>query len=228
MQVSINKKKIYFYVTTFLLLSTFLNKDSFGLKEQFLIKKLNIITDSLEVKNQILKNTGSLFDKNIFFINEKEILNKLKSLNFLEKIYIKKKYPSTLIINAKITDIFAVTFLKEKKYFVGRNNEFILAKELNYEKKLPIIFGKFKISEFLDLKKNLQKKNIDEKNISKYYFHKNKRWDLHYSNNIIIKLPRENLDSAFQILNEFKNNYKIKPNSIVDLRISNRIILQNE
>ena len=51
MQVSINKKKIYFYVTTFLLLSTFLNKDSFGLKEQFLIKKLNIITDSLEVKN---------------------------------------------------------------------------------------------------------------------------------------------------------------------------------
>ena len=98
---------------------------------------------------------------------------------------------------------------------------------MNYEKKLPIIFGKFKISEFLDLKKNLQKKNIDEKNISKYYFHKNKRWDLHYSNNIIIKLPRENLDSAFQILNEFKNNYKIKPNSIVDLRISNRIILQN-
>ena len=32
--------------------------------------------------------------------------------------------------------------------------------------------------------------------INKYYFHKNKRWDLYFENNILIQLPNKNISEA--------------------------------
>ena len=60
------------------------------------------------------------------------------------------------------------------------------------KKKLPIIFGKFEILNYIFFKRTFKKKiNLNE--ITKYYFHKNKRWDLYFENNIIIKLPNKNI-----------------------------------
>ena len=38
------------------------------------------------------------------------------------------------------------------------------------------------------------------KKIIKYYFHKNKRWDLYFKNNILIKLPNKNIDEAIKFI----------------------------
>ena len=64
--------------------------------------------------------------------------------------------------------------------------------------------------------------------INKYFFHKNKRWDLFYENNILIQLPEKNIEKSLKIYNKFVSSNSIKPNSIIDLRISNRIIFKNE
>ena len=69
---------------------------------------------------------------------------------------------------------------------------------------------------------------IDYKSIIKYFYHKNKRWDLHYPNNIIIKLPNKDINYAVKVYKEYKNFNKIKPNTIIDLRVSNRLILNND
>ena len=66
------------------------------------------------------------------------------------------------------------------------------------------------------------------KDIVKYFYHKNKRWDLYYSNNIVIKLPNKNINQAIKIYKQFTKLNNIKPNSIIDLRISNRLVLKNE
>ena len=96
------------------------------------------------------------------------------------------------------------------------------------KEKLPIIFGNFEIKEYLSLKSKLSKYDIDQKKIKKYYFHKNKRWDLYFNNNIILKLPQKNINYALKVYKEFKNLNELRANSIVDLRIPNRIILNNE
>ena len=93
------------------------------------------------------------------------------------------------------------------------------------EKKLPSIFGKFDIKEFFYLKSALHQNNIDIDSIKKYYFHKNKRWDLYFKNNLIIKLPNQNIDDAIKLFNKFQKEKKIKKNSIIDLRLLNRIII---
>jgi len=167
-------------------------------------------------------------NNNIFFLDKKNIENRLMKFDYLENVSVTKNYPSTLIINANMTELLAITFLDQKKYFVGNNEKFILAKELNNDKELPLIFGKFSIEDFIKIKKILANGGIDQKKINKFYYHKNKRWDIFYKNNIIIKLPDKNVKHAVKLLKQFLKFNEIKTNLIIDLRINNRLILSNE
>ena len=224
-----NKKKIYFYLFSFLFLSTITNDDlKKNFDQNFLIKDIIIQNSSDDLKNIILNNTKYLLTKNIFYLDKQELTDNLKYLNFLENISINKKYPSTIKINAKKTDFIATTYINLKKYYVGSNGEFISSRKINYEKDLPVIFGNFKIANFQILKEELSDNKINQNEIIKYYFHKNERWDLYFKNNIMIKLPKTNIGDALKIYNEFNKINKINFNTIIDLRISNRLILKNE
>ena len=224
-----NKRKIYFYLLSLLLLSTFINqKTSNTLKETFLVKQIDIRNLNEEIREVVLDKTKYLIRKNIFVIDKYNISKEINKLNYLEKVKIKKNYPSTIIIDAKKTRFIALTFINQKKYIVGENGNLILANDLDYDEKLPIIFGKFKILDFISLKNELIKYEMNLKDIVKYFYHKNKRWDLYYSNNIVVKLPNKNINQAIKIYKEFTKSNNIKPNSIIDLRISNRLVLKNE
>ena len=84
------------------------------------------------------------------------------------------------------------------------------------------------IRRFIFLKKEIIKHNIDFKKINKYYFHKNKRWDLYFENKVVIQLPSKNISEALDLFKKFKSDYKIVPKTTIDLRIQNRLILRNE
>ena len=229
MHLLINKKKIYLYIFSFFILTTIFNKNYFNsLSKSFLVKKIDVETDNEQIKEKILNNTEDLINNNILSIDKKTLVSKLNELNFLKTINIRKSYPSTLIIDLKVTKIIAITYIDQKKYYVGENGHFIIANKIDYEKNIPIIFGKFQISDFIKLRNKLQSEMIDYKSIIKYFYHKNKRWDLHYPNNIIIKLPNKDINYAVKVYKEFKNFNKIKPNTIIDLRVSNRLILNND
>ena len=224
-----NKNKIYFYILSFVFLSTIVNNNfSINVDKFFLIKNIYIDIDEEENKNLIKSQTNFLLNSNIFKINRNAIVKKISNLNFLEKIEIYKNYPSQIIIKAKETEIIAVTYLNQKKYFVGLNGKFISEKKLNNIKKLPTIFGKFKIDDFISFREKLNQNKVDYSKISKYYFHKNKRWDLYFNNNILLKLPEKNIENALSLFKHFQKNNKIKSNTIVDLRIANRVILNYE
>ena len=66
------------------------------------------------------------------------------------------------------------------------------------------------------------------KDVVKYYYHKNKRWDLYFDNNILVKLPNKNINQAIKIYKEFLKLNNIESNSTIDLRISNRVVIKNE
>ena len=102
-----------------------------------------------------------------------------------------------------------------------------MAEDINISKNLPTIFGKFNISEFIDLQNELNNQNLDQNSILKYFFHKNKRWDIYYPNNKIIMLPNKNITKAITLYKKFETENKIGPDTIIDLRIENRLVLTN-
>ena len=224
-----NKNKIYFYIFSFLFLTTISNESLIKkLKNYFLITSIEVKTERNEIKKEISSKINYLFYKNILSIKKKPNIKILDELNILESIKIKKKYPSTLIIEAKKTDLLGITFINEKKYYVGKNGKFIKSEEIIKQNNLPFIFGKFDIKNYLSLISILSHQNINFDKITKYYYHKNKRWDLYFDNNILIKLPDSNIEEAIILYKNFKSIEGIKSNSIVDLRIQKRITIKND
>ena len=109
---SINKKKIYFYLVSFLFISTIFNNNLISnLKNVFKIREVEVENVKKEINENILSNTSFLKGENIFFVNKNFLLEKFDKLNFIESISIKKKYPSIINIQTKQTNLIAITYL---------------------------------------------------------------------------------------------------------------------
>ena len=73
---------------------------------------------------------------------------------------------------------------------------------------------------------NSQQLKINE--IDYYYYFKNRRWDLVFSNGLILKLPTQNKKNSIKIFNELKDRNKLTNIKIIDLRVRNQIIMTNK
>ena len=62
-------------------------------------------------------------------------------------------------------------------------------------------------------------------NFSKIYSYKSNRWDLLFKNDLLVKLPFDELDESIKILKEIINSNKIENVKIIDLRIKDKVIL---
>ena len=228
MPQSINKLKIYFYIFSLLFLTTIINKDIISnISYFFIIKNLNIVSETDLLKKKIFSEINFINESNIFFIKKKKLSNKLKNINYIDEFKIKKIYPSSLIVQVKKTNLIGITFINNKQYYVGENGNFISVNSIKIKDKLPFIFGEFNIQDFLNLKLKLSDSDIIFSNIKKYHYHKNRRWDLYLNDNVLIQLPNKNIKNAVNLYKKLKTNNEIKPNMIIDLRIPNRIILNN-
>ena len=225
----INKKKIYFYLFIFLLINSILNLNfNKNLKDKFSINSIIVNTKHKEVNEKVFLKLNFLSSQNIFFINKNNILSILENLNYLESFDVKKKLPSSIIVNAKKTELIAKTYSEKNKYFIGQNGKLIKENEITNIVNLPTIFGKFEVEDFLHLKKIILLQKINHKNILKFYSHKTKRWDIYFNNNILLKLPSDNIINSLKLFNKLQKLNKVKPNMVVDLRIPNRVILKSD
>ena len=148
--------------------------------------------------------------------------------NFLDDISIQKVLPSKLIILTEKTIFLGITILDGKKFYIGKNGKLTPIFQVKKEQNLPLVFGNLKINEFLNLQKVLIKENIELNKIKKYFYYKNKRSDLQYDTDLIVKLPYKNVKSSLQTFRYLIENNKINNVKIVDLRIPNNIVLTDE
>ena len=229
MHQSINKKKIYFYIIIFLFISTIFNFNLVSnFKEFGLIDNVNI--KGLDRKEQIIvkDEIKTILNKNNFFLNKNFVLQKLDKFNFLESIIVKKILPSEINIYVKKTKFIGVSIINGEKYYIGRNGKLTNSKQVNKEKNLPFVFGKFQINDFLELQDILKKLKINSKEFSKYFYYRNKRWDLQKEDGLLVMLPSKNPNNALTIYKKLIESGKLSKIKIVDLRISNQITLTNE
>ena len=71
----------------------------------------------------------------------------------------------------------------------------------------------------------IDKTDFRSESIKDYFFFPNKRWDIKINDNLIIKLPKDNVvDSLIRAKKIIENN-KINQYKIIDLRMPNQVIL---
>ena len=229
MQQQIGKKRFYFFLLLILLFGTSINNKVFNEK-----KDLFYNLDSIEVTGlsekfnlEIEERLNFLKNTNIFFIDEQVLIDQINNYNFIENFNIIKFYPSKILIKLEKTEFLAKTIQNNKYFFIGSNGNFINFEKFNDEVNLPIVYGKFTTKQFLKFNKIIKNIDLDQNSINEIFFYPSGRVDIKTRNNLIIKLPLENVKEAIIIVNKIINN-KNYNNNIIDLRVPNQLILSNE
>ena len=215
-------KKLFIYFFLFIFLVTINNKNLSKLNF-YRINDINVFGLNEEENLKILNNLKFLQNNNIFFINKKKISDLMNSNNLIERYSIIKKYPSTIELRVTETNYLASVNKEGKKFFFGSNGKLIDAK---YDKKeIPTIYGNFKNSEFLELKKILDIFEFDFENINNFFYFPSGRWDIEMKSGILIKLPRERLKESIELSLDILKSEKSDNLKILDLRQKNLIII---
>ena len=215
-------KKIIIYLFVFILLTTLFNnnlsKTNFLFIDNFEITGLNDFE-----KKKIIQNLDILKNKNLFFLNKDEIIEKLNSYKSIEKFFISKIYPSKLKIDIQKTNYLAITQKNDSYFYIGSNGNLI--KTIEKKKNLPFVYGDINVEEFLKLKKMIDNSKFNFDKIKSLYYFKSRRWDLKTNDDITIKLPLENQKKSIEIILKLLNDNNLKDIKVIDLRQDNQVIL---
>mgnify|MGYP001264394242 CR=1 FL=1 len=218
---------IIFYIFILFFLSTINNKSlTLATSNFFKIKKIKISGVNEDIKNDIYIQINKSNEINNINSNKQNLDKVLRNNTIIDDYIIKKKFPSTLIIYLKQTSLIASYFKNGKKYYLGSNGKEILAEKYHINADTPVIYGNFNSENFLELTSHFNKNNIYIGDIKQFYYFENKRWDFKTKDGILVKLPRDNLENVLKLC--FYLLTKDKNKKIIDLRVSNQVIMSNE
>ena len=214
-------KRILTYFFLLIIVSSF-NNYKFKEFNLYKINKINISGLNASENSNFIKELKSLDLNNIFFLDVEGINKLLYENSVIENYKIIRIYPSTLDFQIEKTDFLAQMKKNEKTFLIGSNGKLTEYNLIN--DKLPYIFGKFETEYFLKLKKILDNSKFSFDEIKNFYFFPSKRWDIELKNNILLKLPKKNMNDAISYAVEFINLENSVKKKIIDLRVKNQII----
>ena len=217
------KKKIVIGLSLFLLLTTITSQQKiifskFNLKE--IILENNLLIKDKEIKRLLLP----IYDTNLILLKNKDVERALLKNSFIDSFKLKKKYPSTLIIEIYEKKPIAILFYKKNKFYLSRKIDLIEFNNIKDFQNLPYVFGnkdKFKI--FYD---NLKKINFPLNQIKKFTYYETNRWDLETNDKKIIKLPSKNYIKSLRNYLEIESKKNFRKYVLFDYRIKDQLILK--
>tara|TARA_B110000027_G_scaffold125845_1_gene143610 strand:+ start:538 stop:1215 length:678 start_codon:yes stop_codon:yes gene_type:complete len=218
------KNKIIIYLLFLFILSTtnikfVTNQTNYS----SIINKINIKGLSNMDNKKIFNQLNDLFYKNILLVDREEIQSVISKYNIVEEYSIKKIYPSTININIIPTKLIA-RLSSNDELLVGVNGKFIKDKKNNDV--LPYIFGEFSSDDFLLLQTNIKQSQFSFSDFKTLYFFPSKRWDVLTNDNILIKLPQNNLLKSINLAYNIINNSEFRYKEYIDLRVNNHLIIK--
>ena len=230
LQLTDKKKNFFLYLFLFLLLSTLTNKNLNTKKNHSIkINQLEVHGLSEEGNFKVYRDLEPLLYSNILFIKKNQFIKILKKNNLIDTFLIQKKYPNLIIVNIKKTDFLAITNIDNKKFIIGSNGKLIQFTDLiDPENKLPFVFGRVNLVNFIDFKKIIDESEFKFETIESFYYYPSSRWDIKTKDKVLIKLPENNLSNTLKIMHSIFLNETFKKNKILDLRIVNNIITSND
>ena len=170
-------KKLY-RIVILLVVLTFLTTYSpkefrvFSQKNNFFfeIQNIEVVNNHLIKESEIVEKLIQIYKKNILFIKRNDIEKPLKSIDFLDKIEVKKKYPNTIIIKIYETKPVAILFKKNRKYLLDSSSNLITFSENMLFDDFPTVFGEGAEQDFINFYNQLENNNFPKQRVKNFYY----------------------------------------------------------
>ena len=214
-----NKKLITFYIFLIFLLSSINNYNS-NISNFFKIKNIVVNGMSNDKNLKVESNLNFLLGENIFFLKD-NIYNYFDRNNDIKNFNVKKLYPNSLEITITESKPICIILDNGKEIFLGDNGK-ILKSRQDYGNLLKV-YGSSNIDQIFRLLKTLKKSSLNSKNIKSITFFKSNRFDLDL-NDKVIKFPINYNDSILEYAYKILQDNNFVDAKIIDLRIDNKII----
>ena len=192
----------------------------------FKIQNIKIVNNHLIDESKIVEKLAEIYEKNILFIERSDIEKPLKSVDFLEKIEVKKKYPNTVIIKVYETKPVAILFKKNNKYLLDSSSNLITFNENMFIEGFPSVFGEGAEQDFISFYNQLEKNNFPKQRVKNFYYFQIGRWDLQFFNDQIIKFPQNKIAEAIQQSVELLDRKDFQNYNVIDLRMHGKIVVE--
>ena len=151
----------------------------------------------------------------------------MSKYNYIENYNIIKLYPSKIILKLQQVDLLARTIKNNEIFLIGSNSKLINTEKFSNHEDLPMVFGKFTTEKFVSFKNIINKSGLEYDKIKEIFFYPSGRIDIKNKDNVLIKFPLKNLEAALNQVNKLLKNKNFS-NNVIDLRVSNQLILYNE
>ncbi len=222
--------KIILLLTILIFLTTYSpNKVTFFNKNNnffFKIQNIEITNNNKINKTDIINKLNHIYNKNILFISNNDISEPLKTVNYLGKIEVKKKYPDTIVIKIYETKPVGILFKKNTKYIIDTLSNLITFNDNLVNNNFPNIFGKDAERDFINFFEQLKNNKFPRKQVKNYYYFQVDRWDVKLTNDQIIKFPSKKRKEAIQQSVQLLNHKDFKNYKVIDLRIHGKIVVE--
>ncbi len=181
------------------------------------------------LKKEIITLVEKTATKGFSALKAQALREKIEKINKVEKASVKVSTDGTVIIKV-VERKEAVVFLNDHLYEVLDSTGVILSINQNYEglTSLPLLVGKDGPKNINELLALVEEIGSYQSQVLYYEWVGERRWDIHMKNDLVFKLPENNLTQGLKVMRMFLNETKklLKPMVSVDLRNIDKPIIK--
>ena len=233
-----NMKVIYWSILLFILVSS--NLYFFGKSNKnYLINQLKpldqfLVNNGFKIKNILISGTHNLSQDylrniintqnhiNILNVNLHTIYNKIIQNSWVEEIYVERILPDTIKIKVLEKKPIAIWQNHKGNKLITINGDVISHANVNkFKNSFPIIKGEKSKENISTILKILDTNKNFAKNIWSLTFINQRRWDLHFNQGLIVRLPSQDVIKAWQKIIKLQTNYNILNLRLTEIDLRN-------
>ena len=193
-----------------------------------------LINNGFKIKNVLISGTHNLSQDylrniintqnhiNILNVNLNTIYNKIIQNSWVEETYVERILPDTIKIKVLEKKPIAIWQNHKGNKLITINGDVISHANVNkFKNSFPIIKGEKSKENISSILKILETNKHFAKNIWSLTFINQRRWDLHFNQGLIVRLPSQDVIKAWQKIIKLQTNYNILNLRLTEIDLRN-------
>jgi len=191
----------------------------------FIVKEIDVVGEG-RLREQDVRKALNIYEGQYFFgADLKAAQNRVKSLNWVENVVVRRLWPNRIVVEIIERDVFALWQNNGALKVIDPNGVVIKAAASDYNN-LPHFIGDNISGEGAQLLHHLSAYPELTKRFKTFRRVGDRRWDMiDMDAHMTVKLPEDDMDSALKTLMAYhrKTHWLDRKISIIDLRVDGRI-----